>query len=312
MVVRRLVALTAFVLASPSFAAPISGGFTGGHVDPDGNGPLGQQVNNRFVNNSTTLAAGVDLGAGANFRSKIRSGAFVNKLSVSASANPGFVFGSALSFFAVNQTVSGPAGTPVRVRYDFLVDGQFTPGPSSHYFSPGNALPQSFNFLMLAYAGSALSLNVLSDQNGGYLDFQATSGAVNLTRVPGLLNYYNTLPAPLAFASACGPGDVRCSQGGVFNDVRSLSFDVMPGTDYFVVGFLTAQTNGEASFFNTARLLQVEVPTDYSLISDDGGVLKRGAGGAYVASVPEPASWAMLISGFGLVGAMQRRRRLPA
>jgi hypothetical protein len=29
-----------------------------------------------------------------------------------------------------------------------------------------------------------------------------------------------------------------------------------------------------------------------------------------VGSVPEPASWAMLISGFGLAGALQRRRRL--
>lgn len=27
------------------------------------------------------------------------------------------------------------------------------------------------------------------------------------------------------------------------------------------------------------------------------------------AVVPEPASWALLIAGFGLVGAMQRRRR---
>jgi hypothetical protein len=29
-------------------------------------------------------------------------------------------------------------------------------------------------------------------------------------------------------------------------------------------------------------------------------------------AVPEPASWAMLIAGFGLVGAMQRRRQRVA
>jgi hypothetical protein len=28
--------------------------------------------------------------------------------------------------------------------------------------------------------------------------------------------------------------------------------------------------------------------------------------------VPEPANWAMMIAGFGLVGATQRRRRLSA
>jgi hypothetical protein len=34
-----------------------------------------------------------------------------------------------------------------------------------------------------------------------------------------------------------------------------------------------------------------------------------GGGGGGVAPIPEPASWAMLIAGFGLVGAVQRRRR---
>jgi hypothetical protein len=29
----------------------------------------------------------------------------------------------------------------------------------------------------------------------------------------------------------------------------------------------------------------------------------------YVAAVPEPASWAMLIAGFGLVGVSARRRK---
>jgi hypothetical protein len=28
--------------------------------------------------------------------------------------------------------------------------------------------------------------------------------------------------------------------------------------------------------------------------------------------VPEPANWAMMIAGFGLIGATQRRRRLSA
>jgi hypothetical protein len=34
-----------------------------------------------------------------------------------------------------------------------------------------------------------------------------------------------------------------------------------------------------------------------------------GAGSLQVTSVPEPANWAMLIAGFGLVGAVARRRR---
>lgn len=42
-----------------------------------------------------------------------------------------------------------------------------------------------------------------------------------------------------------------------------------------------------------------------SFIGPGGG----GGGGGGGGTVPEPASWAMLIAGFGLVGAMQRRHR---
>lgn len=37
--------------------------------------------------------------------------------------------------------------------------------------------------------------------------------------------------------------------------------------------------------------------------------LKPALGGAFAAAVPEPSSWAMLITGFGLVGVMARGRR---
>jgi hypothetical protein len=38
-----------------------------------------------------------------------------------------------------------------------------------------------------------------------------------------------------------------------------------------------------------------------------GGVLDTGGGGA--AGVPEPAAWTLMIAGFGLSGAILRRRR---
>jgi len=45
-------------------------------------------------------------------------------------------------------------------------------------------------------------------------------------------------------------------------------------------------------------------------VSSDDGDLGRGQ--LSVGAVPEPASWAMLIAGFGLVGAISRRRRAVA
>lgn len=49
-------------------------------------------------------------------------------------------------------------------------------------------------------------------------------------------------------------------------------------------------------------------PTVDGLNSEIADLLP-GTGG-FAAAVPEPASWAMLIAGFGLAGAVQRRRRL--
>lgn len=44
---------------------------------------------------------------------------------------------------------------------------------------------------------------------------------------------------------------------------------------------------------------------------DDLRFVFTNVGGGEVA-VPEPATWAMLITGFGLIGAVARRRRMPA
>jgi hypothetical protein len=42
--------------------------------------------------------------------------------------------------------------------------------------------------------------------------------------------------------------------------------------------------------------------------------VKKGPADSFSISdpVPEPANWAMMIAGFGLIGATQRRRRLSA
>lgn len=77
-----------------------------------------------------------------------------------------------------------------------------------------------------------------------------------------------------------------------FIGTSGFSFNLLAGTSYFAVA---------SGFGNTdfgAYVLEINGP----------GAVIPGSGSV----VPEPASWAMLIAGFGLVGATMRRRRNAA
>ncbi len=65
---------------------------------------------------------------------------------------------------------------------------------------------------------------------------------------------------------------------------------------------------------NFANFLLGEARPDTYFLADanSNAVLLARWGSAGVAGVPEPANWAMLIMGFGLAGAVARRRRLQA
>ena len=73
-----------------------------------------------------------------------------------------------------------------------------------------------------------------------------------------------------------------------------------PGaSDWFAIGFGTVVTLAAPG-------------SVYAMVND---TFHRNNGGAFtanVSAVPEPASWAMLIAGFGLTGAALRRRRMAA
>lgn len=47
----------------------------------------------------------------------------------------------------------------------------------------------------------------------------------------------------------------------------------------------------------------------YASVGDNAGYLLLGHGTDNVRAVPEPASWAMMVGGFGLIGGAMRRRR---
>lgn len=82
-----------------------------------------------------------------------------------------------------------------------------------------------------------------------------------------------------------------------------LGFDLRLYVDCWV------DLNARCDFGDTSAFAFGALPTGLSFTSASGVFL---AGDPAVGGVPEPATWATLIAGFGLIGAVQRRRRPAA
>jgi hypothetical protein len=105
-----------------------------------------------------------------------------------------------------------------------------------------------------------------------------------MTFMPGV--HINDLTKYVAYISVWGtPGDPGNTTGLVLGDNSAWELR------YFVFGNGDANPSGSGEWNN--------------YLLDTGDALFSFS----VTSVPEPAEWAMFISGFGLLGAVARRRR---
>ena len=306
----------AIVVAAVLFAAPanaansVVGGFAFSYLDPDKGGPTPGVSQFSIAEGNGLVSAGGNLGAGTANSIKSQTRPWVNKLEITSDTSQGFVYGSGTSVSAINQQVTGSGTTPVNVKYSIGIDGSFTPGPTINYLPPQVVPAQNLTYYFLAYKGTAYGISKQTDQYGDYLYFDSSVGHNTLSRAAGDAGFSATLVSPFAARAICFGAAAGCLASGSIDATLNLSFDVLPGEDYFIVTYLSSQTNGQALFFNTARLLSVQLDPGYGLISGDGGAMQIGADGIFRPAVPEPATWAMLIGGFGLVGGVQRRWRL--
>lgn len=120
-----------------------------------------------------------------------------------------------------------------------------------------------------------------------------------------------------SFVVAFNTGDVRFQNNPSygFSELNVLPLSLVPDKWYRAeVVFGAANVTGNLYDTDGTTLLASLVASGLSY-NPAGGVAVRGFGGVQYddmslsSAVPEPQSWALLIAGFGLVGATMRRRK---
>lgn len=143
-----------------------------------------------------------------------------------------------------------------------------------------------------------------------------TGGSVTLLNSTGSTTYSL---ADTAFSVntvvTFGPAAIQTGQLSACSGISSLPSSTAPvcgpaSPQSYAVG--DDETNFNTTSTTTYTIDQTRTGTDTYLTSRQytlTGLVPSAGGGGGVGGVPEPASWAMLIAGFGLVGATARRRR---
>lgn len=117
-----------------------------------------------------------------------------------------------------------------------------------------------------------------------------------------------------------GAGAAHDPDSGVYDYSKTITLWVPEGETTLAIDawfrLTICNMNFRCDFGNTSAIRFGDLPTGLAFGSQSGKFLTAlasdGGGGSNPGVIPEPASWAMMIMGFGLVGAAARRRRSPS
>lgn len=186
---------------------------------------------------------------------------------------------------------------------NLLVNGNFEDasfGGTSGYYNIGNS--GADNPVPAGWGWTVPVNNVDIIANGVYTPFLATGGAYNLD----LVGYNSTGAISQTFATVLGKTyvlslDFTQNGGGKTADVMldSATLTTLAGTGSWQTWTTSFVGTGSPTTLTISEVLG----------GSNGGIVLDNIS---VSAVPEPATWAMLITGFGMVGYGLRRRRATA
>ena len=157
-----------------------------------------------------------------------------------------------------------------------------------------NASLNGSNAVSVALAAGTYKLSFIQDAYTAFTRFSGPSGCDSAGK--NCFTGYENSVKYVINGTTFSLGD-RGANGGL---------GAIPGSSTYYVDAATsfANSGGFSSLFTLATPASV----DFYLFDDNLGDNSGGVSLA-LAGVPEPASWALMIAGFGLVGGISRRRQ---
>lgn len=159
-----------------------------------------------------------------------------------------------------------------------------------------------YGFLQTGSNGTAVGsfANVYFDvdpanANGSDIGFEITNNRAFIAGVPG---YSSFLTGLLDFSTTATSVEFRLSNAAFTGPLGGLDY----------TGYPTFPVAGDKITLRLSQSFGYSVAGGATYGPDRLGSVILGDG----AAVPEPATWAMMIGGFGLAGGMLRRRRIAA
>lgn len=179
-------------------------------------------------------------------------------------------------------------------------DGQGYPPVAIYYNNPSGYPIGAFGEAVPPDNSASLSPDAVGDRAAYFVTDLAKAQSLSQTifLTPGRYQFGFSAFAPAnGYANA---GDARFSATLLGNTIANYLVSTGPVRTWQAFSGLTT--------ISTAGLYTVNFQFDTNLYPSKDVVIDR----VYVAAVPEPASWMMLIAGFGLVGLARRRSALTA
>jgi hypothetical protein len=222
-----------------------------------------------------------------------------------------------LSFWSVAQSGNVYELLPMGGKYVATLKSTLSVMPSGSSFGIDfNPVPDRLR--MVSNTGQNLRINV--DTGVTILDgtVSSTTGAVNLIGAAYTNSFAGTTSTMLYAIDTVGDTLLRSTNpnAGTYTNLNLMGEAFQPlglsFTNANMVGFDISANDSMAYLTIDSLLWRVDLGTGRatSLGLVGAGPLRGLTARGFMAAVPEPASWAMMIAGFGMVGAIARRRRM--